>query len=256
MTAVMGILNVTPDSFSDGGEFVGHDAAISRGQAMFVQGATVVDVGGESTRPGADAVSEEEELRRVIPVIEQLALVGRVSIDTTKPGVARAAVGAGATIINDVSASLWTVAAETQSAWVAMHMQGDPRTMQHDPTYVDVVSEVREFLLLQAKEAQAAGVKEVYVDPGIGFGKTLEHNLALLEAVGEIGGEFPVVVGASRKSFIGRIDNGADAHQRLGGSVAVAVHCAQQGVAMVRVHDVAETVQALRVIDAIAQGSN
>src|ERR1700722_17616940 len=177
---VMGVLNVTPDSFSDGGRFLDPDDAVAGGREMVAEGADVVDVGGESTRPGAEPVDEAEELRRVLPVIAALAPSVRVSVDTTKAAVAEAAVEAGATLVNDVSATLWPVAAATGAGWVAMHMQGTPGTMQRDPHYDDVVTDVRAFLVERARQASDAGVSEVWIDPGIGFGKNLEQNLALL----------------------------------------------------------------------------
>ncbi len=245
---LMGVLNVTPDSFSDGGRFLDPAAAISHGLAMAEAGADVVDVGGESTRPGADPVDEAEERRRVVPVVEALAPHVRVSIDTAKPGVAEAAVTAGATLVNDVTASLHPVAAAAGVAWVAMHMQGTPRTMQDDPRYDDVVSEVRDFLLERAGTAKAAGVQEVWIDPGIGFGKRLEHNLSLLRHLAVlVATDHPVVVGTSRKSFLGTLTGGARVDDRLEASLATAVHAVTQGAAMVRVHDVVPTAQALRL---------
>ena len=251
---VMGVLNVTPDSFSDGGRWLDPQAAVSHGLELVAEGADVVDVGGESTRPGAEPVDEAEELRRVIDVVAALAPHVRVSIDTRKPGVARAAVGAGATMVNDVSASLWEVAAETGAAWVAMHMQGEPATMQLSPDYHDVVGEVRRFLADRAATARRAGVEEVWIDPGIGFGKTLEHNLALLRHLSvltETG--IPVLVGTSRKSFLGKLTASpagepAPVEDRLEASVASAVWSMTQGAAMVRVHDVAPTVAAARLV--------
>ena len=251
---VMGVLNVTPDSFSDGGRWLDPQAAVSHGLELVAEGADVVDVGGESTRPGAEPVDEAEELRRVIDVVAALAPHVRVSIDTRKPGVARAAVGAGATMVNDVSASLWEVAAETGAAWVAMHMQGQPATMQLSPDYHDVVGEVRRFLADRAATARRAGVEEVWIDPGIGFGKTLEHNLALLRHLSvltETG--IPVLVGTSRKSFLAKLTASpagepASVEDRLEASVASAVWSMTQGAAMVRVHDVAPTVAAARLV--------
>lgn len=264
----MGILNVTPDSFSDGGRYLDAAAAIAHALALVAEGADIIDVGGESTRPGAEAVDEAEELRRVVPVIEAIAGAVRVSIDTTKPAVARAAVAAGATLINDVSASLEEVAAETGVGWVAMHRQGLPATMQLTPHYDDVVAEVSTFLVERAERATAAGVSEVWVDPGIGFGKTSAHNLALLrhlDALAALG--WPVAIGTSRKQFLGRImavsDAAVDAatdHERvivpttaddrLEGSVATAVWAVAQGARMVRVHDVLATARAMKVVAA------
>ena len=252
---VMGVLNVTPDSFSDGGRWLDADAAVAHGLDMFAAGAAVVDVGGESTRPGASEVDLDEELRRVIPVVEALAASGRVSIDTRKAAVAEAALAAGATLVNDISASLAPVAAAGSAGYVAMHMQGTPATMQVAPVYDDVVSEVADFLAARAREATEAGVSEVFVDPGIGFGKTMAHNLELLRrlrVIVDLG--YPVVIGTSRKRFLGELVGGAGADDRLEGSLATAAQAALAGVAMVRVHDVAETVQVLRVVDAARSG--
>lgn len=250
----MGVLNVTPDSFFDGGRYFDHGAAIARGLQMAEDGADVVDVGGESTRPGAPPVAERDELRRVLPVVEALAGSVRVSIDTTKAKVALEAVSAGATIVNDVSARLASVAAATGAGYVAMHMQGTPADMQQRPHYRDVVAEVAAFLAERAESAAEAGVAEVWVDPGIGFGKTFEHNLALLAALPELVAlGWPVLVGTSRKSFLGRLAPAASGEpapleDRLEASLAAAVWCIEAGAAMVRVHDVAETVAAARLI--------
>ncbi|HUR49407.1 MAG TPA: dihydropteroate synthase [Acidimicrobiales bacterium] len=254
---VMGVLNVTPDSFSDAGRWLEPADAITRGIAMVSEGADVVDIGGESTRPGAAAVPPDEQLRRVIPVVEALAEHVRVSIDTRSAKVAAAAVAAGATLINDVSACLGQVAADHGVGWVAMHMLGDPLTMQDDPRYADVVSEVAAFLDARAAEAEAAGVSEVWIDPGIGFGKTLEHNLALLRGIGalvELGR--PVLVGTSRKGLLGSLTarNGIvpPPEDRVEASVASAVWAVLRGARMVRVHDVAPTVNAIRLMEAPA----
>ena len=254
----MGVLNVTPDSFSDGGRFVDPAAAIAHGRVLFEQGAAVVDVGGESTRPFAEPVDPDEELRRVLPVIEGLVPHGRVSVDTRHEAVARAAVRAGATLLNDVSATLWPVAAELGVGWVAMHMLGDPRTMQVAPHYGDVTAEVAGFLVERAEQASAAGVAEVWIDPGIGFGKTAEHNLALLAHLDElVATGFPVLVGTSRKAFLGGLLAGADGvdepvptDDRLEGSLATATLAFALGVGMVRAHDVLPCVQAARVVAA------
>ena len=247
--AVMGILNVTPDSFSDGGRYADHEAAIEHGLRLVAEGADVVDVGGESTRPGAEPVDPAEEARRVVPVIEALAAHTRVSVDTRHRQVAEAAVAAGATLVNDVSASLWEVAAAGGVGWVALHMQGEPRTMQDAPRYDDVVGEVRDFLVGRAEQAVEAGVDEVWVDPGIGFGKTDAHNLALLHRLDElVAAGHPVLVGTSRKGFLGRLTGGAPVDDRLEPSLASAVVAAANGASMVRVHDVACTVQALRIV--------
>lgn len=245
----MGVLNVTPDSFSDGGRWADPERAVAHGLAMVAEGADVVDVGGESTRPGAEPVDEAEERRRVVPVVAALAPHVRVSIDTRRSGVAEAAVEAGATLVNDVSATLWPVAAAGAGVgWVAMHMQGAPATMQLDPHYVDVVAEVRSFLTQRASGARSAGVDEVWIDPGIGFGKTLEHNLTLLRNLSSlVETGFPVVVGTSRKGFLGVLTGGAGPDDRLEGSLATALWAAAQGAAMVRVHDVAATVGGLRL---------
>ena len=246
---VMGIVNVTPDSFSDGGRWFAHDAAIAHGMELFAEGAAVVDVGGESTRPGALPVDAAEELRRVIPVIKELAAHGRVSVDSRKPEVARAALHAGATIVNDVSASLWPVAREAGAGWVCMHMQGTPQSMQQSPQYGDVVAEVCAFLVAKAEEASAAGVEEIWIDPGIGFGKTAAHNLALLRSTRTfVATGFPVLVGASRKGFLGPLSGGAGEDDRLEGSLAVAMWAMAEGAAAVRVHDVGPTVQAARLV--------
>jgi dihydropteroate synthase len=250
---VMGILNVTPDSFSDGGRFTDVEAAVDHGLELVRQGAHIVDVGGESTRPGAAPVPEATELERVVPVIAALSSQVRVSVDTSKAAVARAAVDAGATLINDVSASLHPVAAELACPWLAMHMQGEPRSMQDAPRYDDVVAEVRDQLVAKAEAALAAGVPEVWVDPGIGFGKSFDHNWALLGGLDVLcAAGFPVAVGTSRKAFLGAALAAADgaggtvpAGDRLEGSVATAVRAASAGVTAVRVHDVAATVAAL-----------
>jgi dihydropteroate synthase len=247
----MGVVNVTPDSFSDGGRYLDPERAVAHGRELVAQGADVVDVGGESTRPGAAPVGEAEERRRVVPVIEALAPSVRVSVDTRSAVVAEAAVAAGATLVNDVSASLWPLAAEAGVGWVAMHMQGRPATMQADPHYEDVVAEVGAFLRDRADRAREAGVAEVWADPGIGFGKTLEHNLRLLRDLDRlVGGGAPVVVGTSRKRSLGQLTGGAPVDDRLEASVATAVWAADHGAAMVRVHDVAPTVQALALLEA------
>ncbi|MGQ0431696.1 MAG: dihydropteroate synthase [Microthrixaceae bacterium] len=261
---VMGVLNVTPDSFSDGGHFVDPRAAIAHGEALASAGAHWVDVGGESTRPGAATVDEGEELRRVLPVVEALAASGvRVSIDTRKELVARAAVAAGATLLNDVGATLGSVAADLGVAWAAMHVQGEPATMQDAPSYVDVVREVRDLLVARADAARAAGVPEVWIDPGIGFGKTHAHNLALLAHLDVlVATGYPVLVGTSRKGFLGTLLAQSDGvpqpvpvDDRLEGSLASATWAMACGARMVRVHDVAATVQAAQIIGGIIQGA-
>ncbi len=254
----MGVVNVTPDSFSDGGRFLDAGAALSHARRLVAEGADWLDVGGESTRPGAEPVPEAEEIARVVPLIRAIAAESAVpvSIDTMKPAVARAAVQAGASMWNDVTALRWSddslsVAAELGCEVALMHMLGEPRTMQDAPRYGDVVAEVTAFLAGRAQAALAAGVKRVWVDPGIGFGKTAEHNLALIANLGEIAAlGFPVLLGVSRKRFIAALDPaGRDAGERLGGSLAAALE--GTGAAMVRVHDVRETVQALTVQAAI-----
>jgi dihydropteroate synthase len=256
----MGVLNVTPDSFFDGGRYDTTERAVAHGLALVAAGADIVDVGGESSRPGAVAISVEEELARVIPVIAALAGAVRISVDTVKPAVAVAAVEAGATLLNDISASLWEVAAGAGGpvGWLAMHMQGTPRTMQAAPHYADVVSEVHQFVFERAQVAMAAGVAEVWVDPGIGFGKTLEHNLSLLHHLPELVsaasaiGCAGVAVGTSRKRFLGVLaapgqDEPAGFEERAEGSLATAVVAMTAGATLVRVHDVAATVQAARL---------
>jgi dihydropteroate synthase len=242
----MGVLNVTPDSFSDGGRWLDAGAAVAHGLRMVEEGADVIDGGGESTRPGADPVDADEELRRVLPVVAALAPHTRVSIDTRKAEVAEAARAAGASLLNDVSATLAPVAKSAGAGWVAMHMQGQPATMQQDPTYDDVVAEVRAFLV---DRAETAGVEEVWIDPGIGFGKTMEHNLALLAHLDElVATGYPVVVGTSRKAFLGRLTGGAPPDDRVEASVATAAWALAHGASMVRVHDVAPTVAAARLL--------
>jgi dihydropteroate synthase len=255
---VMGVLNVTPDSFSDGGAWTDPEAALRHGRELLAEGAQVIDVGGESTRPGAEPVGVEEELARVLPVIEALApevaaAGARLSVDTRHAEVARAAVAAGASIVNDISASLEHVAAEVGAAWIAMHMQGEPATMQHDPRYDDVVAEVLAFLMDAHHRGREAGVDEIWVDPGIGFGKTAAHNWALLASLDHlVAPGVPVVLGASRKGFLGDALRDADRtteapspDDRLEGSITTAVWAATMGVDMIRVHDVRATVAAL-----------
>jgi dihydropteroate synthase len=257
----MGILNVTPDSFSDGGQWLEPVRAVRRGREMIAEGADIVDVGGESTRPGADSVPVDVELDRVIPVVEALAGEVRVSVDTTKEPVAEAAVAAGATLINDVSASLWPLAARLGVGWVAMHRRGTPATMQRHPHYDDVVAEVASMLADRAGRATAAGVNEVWIDPGIGFGKSVEHNLSLLGALDElVDTGYPVLVGTSRKSFLGSLARGpgdgpAPVGERLPASLATATWAMEQGARMVRVHDVAATVQAALLVGTARSGA-
>jgi dihydropteroate synthase len=255
---ILGILNVTPDSFSDGGQFTSVERAVERAHQMLSEGADIIDVGGESTRPGAAPVDPATEMARVVPVIDALRGAARISVDTRRAEVARAAVAAGATIINDVSASLHSVAAETGAGWIAMHMRGDPTSMQYRPHYVDVVAEVREFLVERAEAGRAAGVRDIWIDPGFGFGKTEQHNFSLLTRLDRlVATGWPVVVGLSRKSILGAIlarSDGADvptpADDRLEGSVATATYAMLLGASMIRVHDVKAAWQAATVVAA------
>lgn len=265
---VMGILNVTPDSFSDSGEFLEERAAVARATAMLDEGAGVIDVGGESTRPGSDPVSAEEEARRVTPVIREI-LAARpeavISIDTYRAATAEAALEAGASIVNDITAlngdpRMAPLVAEAGCPVVLMHMLGEPKTMQQSPHYEDVVAEVREFLARRAEAAISAGVssENVILDPGIGFGKTLGHNLALIENLDSIVGlGYPVLFGASRKSFIGRISGGEakEASERLFGTVATSVMAYERGASILRVHDVRANREALEVAAAVVNAS-
>jgi dihydropteroate synthase len=253
---LMGVINVTPDSFSDGGLFLEAESAVEHGERLVVEGAGLLDVGGESTRPGSEGVSEEEERRRVLPVVERLARAGhRVSIDTAKVGVARAALDAGAAIVNDVTAfrrepEIAGLVAERRAGCVLMHMLGEPRTMQDDPRYDDVVSDVKAFLEARLAFAVSEGVDEqrVWLDPGIGFGKTVEHNLELLRRLDEIVAiGRPVVIGTSRKSFLGKLAGGRDETERLPGTIATNVIALERGATVFRVHDVAQVRDALAV---------
>lgn len=255
---LMGIVNVTPDSFSDGGLFLDAEAAVAHGRELARQGAEILDVGGESTRPGAEEVSVEEERARVEPAVAGLVGDATVSIDTSKLSVAEAALDAGATIVNDVTAlrhdpDIGPLCAERGAGLILMHMQGDPRSMQENPTYDDVVDEVKAFLSQRLEVAVDAGVAEerVWLDPGIGFGKTLDHNLELLRRLGELRelGR-PLVVGTSRKGFLGKID-GSAVGDRLGGTIASSVFAAAEGADVLRVHDVAEMAQAVTMASAI-----
>ena len=257
---VMGILNITPDSFSDGGDFISPDSAILHAEQMLLEGADIIDIGGESTRPGAVAVSEQEELDRVVPIIEaikqRLSVV--VSIDTNKPVVMQEAVKAGAGLINDVMALQAPDAIETASKLnvpvCLMHMQGEPRTMQQNPEYADVVADIMAFFQQRIDECIAGGIlkQRLLLDPGFGFGKTLEHNLSLLKRLGEFQyfGQ-PLLIGISRKSMIGAILHDAPVDERLYGSLAAAVLAAEKGAAILRVHDVRATVDVLKVVDAV-----
>ena len=267
---VMGIVNVTPDSFSDGGKFLATDTAVAHALKLVEQGAEILDIGGESTRPGAEPVGEAEELRRVIPVIEQLAAIRwgstesrptkkiLLSIDTMKPAVARAALAAGASIVNDVAASrndaaMWKIVAEFQAGYICMHAQGTPLTMQVNPAYAEVAREVAEFFSERLARLNAAGVAadQVVFDPGIGFGKTLAQNLELLANLqGFTKLQRPLLLGVSRKSFIGKL-LGAEVNARLPASLACATLAVAAGVQIIRTHDVAETIQAIRMTEAL-----
>ncbi|MGH2674279.1 MAG: dihydropteroate synthase [Actinomycetota bacterium] len=259
-TLVMGVINVTPDSFSDGGRFLDHEAAVGHGVQMAEDGADLLDVGGESTRPGSDPVTVEEELDRVLPVIKRLAAEVDVplSIDTRKPDVARPALDAGAVIVNEVSGArdpaMFEVVRAAGAGVVLMHMLGEPKTMQVEPRYHDVLREVRAYLAERLEVAQAAGIERdrLAVDPGLGFGKTYEHSLTLMrdiDAFLDLG--VPVVVGPSRKSFIGTALGDLPVEQRLEGTAGAVAWMAGRGAHVVRVHDVAEIARVLKVVDAI-----
>lgn len=261
---IMGVLNVTPDSFSDGGRHADAAAAVEAGLAMERDGAAIIDVGGESTRPGAERVPADVELARVVPVIEAIRRRSDVaiSVDTSKAEVARAAAAAGADIVNDVSAlrfdpTVAAVAAENRLAVILMHMRGEPRTMQQAIHYDDLMGELRAELLSQRSVALEGGVtpERILVDPGIGFGKTFEHNLTILSLIGELTDIAPVVVGASRKAFIGHLTGQAAGSARASGSLAAVAAAALGGAAIVRVHDVRETSDFLRVFGAILEAS-
>jgi dihydropteroate synthase len=260
---VMGVVNVTPDSFSDGGIHFDPGAAVAHGECLAAEGAAILDVGGESTRPGAPPVPVAEEIRRVVPVIERLAarVSVPISVDTSKPEVMRAAVDAGAQMINDVRAlrvpGALATAAGMGAAVCLMHMQGEPGTMQADPRYGDVVAEVREFLAQRVAACRAAGIprERLCLDPGIGFGKLAEHNLALLARLRDLGdGSLPVLAGVSRKSLVGII-TGRPPGERLAGSVAFAALCVAHGAAIIRAHDVAATVDAVKVAAALGRAA-
>jgi len=256
---VMGIVNVTPDSFSDGGQFFKVADAVRQGSRLAAEGAAIIDVGGESTRPGAEPVTAQQEMDRVVPVVEALfAEIDRpISVDTSKAEVMRAAVAAGAAMINDVYALREPGALEAAAALnvpvCLMHMQGEPRTMQARPAYTDVVAEVSEFLQERAQAALAAGMarESLVLDPGFGFGKSVEHNLELLRRLKDLGGlGYPLLAGLSRKSMLGKL-TGRPEDERLAGSIALAVLAAQGGTSILRVHDVAPTVDALRILAAL-----
>jgi len=267
-TLVMGVLNVTPDSFSDGGQFFSFDRALAHAEQMIAEGADVIDIGGESTRPGSEFVTEAEELRRVIPVIERLAAKSSVpiSIDTTKSSVARAALDAGAGIVNDISGLRFDLAiadevARSKAGLVLMHSRGSPKTMQKLPPVADIMSEVissvRESLAVAAERGVAC--EAIAIDPGIGFGKTGEQNVEIIAKLDQLAGEFadfPILIGASRKSFIGKLLDGAPADERLHGTIASVAASVLNGADIVRVHDVKAVVEAVRVADAIKRVSS
>ena len=258
---VMGVVNTTPDSFSDGGHFLDNDMATDHGLRLADEGAEIIDIGGESTRPGSEPVSVKEEMRRVLPVIERLAkrCEAVISIDTQKPAVAKAGLDAGASIVNDIAANrqsteMWQVVAEARAGYVCMHMQGTPQTMQTEPHYDDVLQEVGDFFSERLTRLAEHGVnsEQVALDPGIGFGKELEHNIKLLSGIHQltISGR-PLLIGASRKSFIGKL-LGTPSNERLPASLTCAACAAAEGAHIVRVHDVAETVQAVRMAEALS----
>jgi dihydropteroate synthase len=263
---VVGILNVTPDSFSDGGDFLDPEAAAGHAASLLDEGAGIIDVGGESTRPGSDPVSQEEEVRRVVPVIERIIAArpeAVISVDTYRSATAAAALDAGASIVNDVSAlrgdpRMTSVVAEAQCPVILMHMQGEPKTMQSEPRYTDVVREVKDFLRSRAEHAIRSGVptENIIVDPGIGFGKNLDHNLALLrdlEVIVDL--EFPILVGTSRKTFVGSITGVQEAAERVFGTVATTVLAYDKGATLFRVHDVRANCEALAVAEAVLHTS-
>jgi dihydropteroate synthase len=262
-TLVMGILNVTPDSFSDGGRFFALERAVEHARRLTAEGADILDIGGESSRPGAQPVPEEEELRRVVPVIRAIRQESAVpiSVDTYKAAVAEAALEAGANIVNDISAlrfdpRMVTVVARARVPVVLMHMLGEPRTMQQNPVYTDVVREIKEFLAERIAFARAHGIERILIDPGIGFGKTVEHNIEILRRLGELQGlGCPLLIGTSRKSFIGRLGSTTaeplPIHERLEGTIASTVIAVLNGAQIVRVHDVASMKRALAIVDAV-----
>ena len=260
---LMGVLNVTPDSFSDGGQFIDRDKALEQGIKMAAEGAAIIDVGPESTRPGAQAVTADEQVRRAMPVIAKLAKKTKtcISIDTTNYEVAKAALDAGANIINDITAladeRMAQLAAKQKAPVILMHMQGTPRTMQAEPKYKDVVSEVLKFLLDKAKRAEKLGIpkQRIFIDPGIGFGKTVEHNLQLLANIDKfVKTGYRVLVGPSRKRFIGKITDKEDPTDRTFGTAAAVALCAAAGVSIIRVHDVAKMLEVAKIANAIIRG--
>ncbi|GIV07423.1 MAG: dihydropteroate synthase [Fimbriimonadales bacterium] len=264
-TLVMGVLNATPDSFYDGGLYHALDAALAHAEQMLAHGADILDIGGESTRPGAEPVPEEEEIRRVVPLIETITARyphAVVSVDTTKSRVAQLALQAGACIVNDVSGATFdphmlTVAAQAGALMVLMHIKGTPRTMQQNPTYNDVVAEVCNTLAAHAQRALQAGIPQehIWLDPGVGFGKTVQHNLQLLRGLPQLKTlGYPILIGTSRKSFIGHILGGLPPEERLEGTLATLALAVAWGADIVRVHDVKEAVRAVKVADALCRG--
>ena len=257
---IVGILNVTPDSFSDGGEHFSTDMALAHAEKMAAEGADIIDVGGETSRPGSEPVSEEEELRRVIPVIERLTAEKfslPISIDTYKPKVAEEALAAGASILNDITGltnpGMRAVAGHAKAPVILMHMQGAPKTMQENPTYTDVIADIKEFFETQIALAKKDGITDIILDPGIGFGKTLEHNLLIIKRLREFTDlGFPILVGPSRKAFIGTLTGGAPVSDRLEGTLAAAVMARMNGASYFRVHDVKACRRALQIADATA----
>jgi len=260
-TYIMGVLNVTPDSFSDGGKYFSVESAVRRGMEMVEEGADIIDVGGESTRPNSESISVEEELRRTIPVIEQLAkrIDVPISIDTTKSKVAEESLNVGATIVNDISGltfdeQIVSVVAKAKASLVVMHIQGNPKTMQQNPHYENVVEEVKGFLSNAVSKAKANGISQIFIDPGIGFGKTMRHNLLLLKNLNEFTSlGHPILVGASRKSFIGKLTNELSTDKRLEGTAASIAFSISNGANVVRVHDVKEMKKVVQVTDAIVR---
>ncbi len=257
---IMGVLNITPNSFSDGGQFFEPDKAIEHGLQMAADGAAIIDVGGESTRPGSEPISPEQQIKRVVPVIKALCkeITVPISIDTCNLEVAEAALDAGAAMINDITAfsdeRMGKLAAEQQVPVVLMHMQGTPQTMQIEPKYDDVVGEVRQFLLDRAEQAEQLGIpkERIFIDPGIGFGKTLEHNLLILRSMHKfVETGYRVLVGTSRKSFIGKLTGRENPAERIFGTAATVALCVAAGVSIVRVHDVAEMLDVIKVIQAV-----
>lgn len=262
---IMGILNVTPDSFSDGGQFTGIDTALSQIEKMISEGASIIDIGGESTRPGADPVSVEDELDRTIPVLDK-AIDSfpdtLFSIDTTKYEVANKAIEAGAHIINDVSGlekepRFVELCRKSGCAYICMHSQGDPKTMQNNPSYSDVIDDIYTFFEKKISELNAGGVENIMLDPGIGFGKTLSHNSRLIGDLDHFSSlKYPILVGASRKSMIGKILGSRDVDDRLIGTIAIHYHCLMKGASIIRVHDVKEAADSIKIFNAVTAADN